>query len=213
MNEQISRFPRPGSYTDGFTLPTSRRRWFLHCPHQFSIARYRKGSLYPDVERFQYHRCITVSKQPFPMKKHPADQECSLFAIPLPINTTYWAYGFPAMCIAVSGVDTLYPSLTLFTAHSLPPEDQALGGGLINAVAQVGRAIGLAVGTAMQVAVQANREGATVQAVQKSPLYHNLAFLDGIRTVAWFDFAFGVVGFIVVVLFLRGAGKIGAVKK
>ena len=74
-----------------------------------------------------------------------------LFAVPIPPRTTYWAYGFPAMGLSVFGADTLFPSLVLFNSHSLPQEDQALGCALINAVGQVGRAVGLAIATAIQV--------------------------------------------------------------
>ncbi|KAK4888454.1 hypothetical protein LTR28_002943, partial [Elasticomyces elasticus] len=73
-----------------------------------------------------------------------------LFAIPIPPSTTYWAFGFPAMCLSVFGADTLYPSLMLLISHFLPREDQALGGALINAVGQIGRSLGLAIGTAIQ---------------------------------------------------------------
>lgn len=118
------------------------------------------------------------------------------------------------MSLAVSGADTTYPSLTLFTAHSLPKEDQALGGALINMFGQVGRAIGLAIGTAIQVAVQASREGVTVEAVgHGTASKENPAFLAGVRAAFWFNFALGIAGFAVVVYAFRGAGKVGAVKK
>ncbi|KAL8669976.1 MAG: hypothetical protein Q9224_007702, partial [Gallowayella concinna] len=77
-----------------------------------------------------------------------------LFAVPISPDTTYWAYGFPAMCLSVMGADTLFPSLVLFNSHSLPQEDQGVGGALINAIGQVMRAIGLAIAIAIQVAVQ-----------------------------------------------------------
>ncbi|PVH93002.1 hypothetical protein DM02DRAFT_471457, partial [Periconia macrospinosa] len=60
-------------------------------------------------------------------------------------KTTYWAYGLPGMILSVCGADTLYPTLTLYVARSLPAEDQALGGALVNSVGQIGRALGLAV--------------------------------------------------------------------
>src|SRR3569833_1451636 len=70
---------------------------------------------------------------------------CSLlFAIPIPPDTSYFAYGLLAMMLSVFGADTTWPSLTLFTSHGLPHEDQALGGALVNAVGQVGRSIGQA---------------------------------------------------------------------
>ncbi|KAF2260568.1 drug resistance protein [Lojkania enalia] len=135
-----------------------------------------------------------------------------LFAIPLPTNTTYWAYGFPAMVLSVCGADTLYPTLTLFTAKSLPAEDQALGGALINAVGQVGRAIGLAIDTAIQTAVIANRKGLSVEDIGGEGhklLPGDTGLKDGIRSAAWFNFGIAWAGLVVVLLFFRGAGKVG----
>lgn len=136
-----------------------------------------------------------------------------LMAVPIPPDTTYWAYGFPAMCLAVFGADTLYPSLTLFTTHNLPREDQALGGALINAVGQIGRAIGLAIGTAIQVAVQASHENSSVTDVSSETDAHNSAYLEGLRAAEWLNFAMAVAGFVVVGVAFRGAGILGAHKK
>ena len=47
---------------------------------------------------------------------------CLLMAIPIPDNTSYFAYGFIAMIISVIGADTAWPSLTLFTSKSLSQE-------------------------------------------------------------------------------------------
>jgi len=135
-----------------------------------------------------------------------------LFAVPISPSTTYWAYGFPAMCLSVFGADTLYPSLMLFTSHSLPRENQALGGALINAVAQIARAIGLAIGTAIQVAVQAKREHLLVTQAQTTKTEGNKAYLEGLRAAEWFSFGMGVAGFFVISVFLRGTGIIGLKK-
>jgi predicted MFS family arabinose efflux permease len=138
-----------------------------------------------------------------------------LFAVPIPPETTYWAWAFFAMILSVFGADTLYPTLTLFTAQSLPPEDQALGGALVNALAQVGRAIGLAISTAIQTAVTANREGVDVKEVGNSKegsMKGNAAYLDGLRAANYTDFAYAVVAFLVVAVAFRGAGKVGSRK-
>jgi MFS family permease len=138
-----------------------------------------------------------------------------LFAIPLSPNTTYWAYGFPAMILAVFGADTLYPTLTLFTAQRLPMEEQALGGALINAVGQVGRALGLALATAIETAVISRESGLGVDVVgamtQEKP--RDPALLKGLRAANWADFAFAMVGFAIVIIAFRGAGKIGSSRK
>ena len=134
-----------------------------------------------------------------------------LFALPLPVHTTYWAYGFPAMVLSVCGADTLFPTLTLFVAKSLPAEDQALGGALINMVGQFGRALGLAMATAVQTAVEARERGVAVGEVgeQAGAAPWDPALKVGIRSAAWFNFAVGMGGLGVVLVFFRGAGKVG----
>lgn len=134
-------------------------------------------------------------------------------AVPIPPDTSYFAYGLPAMCLSVAGADVLYPSLTLFTTHSLPREDQALGGALINAVGQTGRAIGLAIGTATQVAVQASHQNSKIPGTSEGNNVRSGAYLAGIRAAQWFNVALGAAGFIVVVFAFRNAGVLGAQKK
>ncbi|OMP88992.1 Drug resistance protein, partial [Diplodia seriata] len=133
-----------------------------------------------------------------------------LFATPIPVHTTYWAYGFPAMVLAVLGADTLFPCLTLFTAKSLPHEDQALGGALINSVGQIGRAIGLAIATAIETAVIAAEKGIDVNAVGGSDVeMTDHAFLSGLRAAEWFTFAMAITAFFLAAVAFRGAGYIG----
>ena len=136
---------------------------------------------------------------------------CLLFAVPIPPHTTYWAFGFPAMCLSVLGADALFPSLLLFIAQSLPKEDQALGGATINCVGQVGRAIGLAICTAIQVAVQESKESSesSSAAVSGEGSVGNHAYLSGLRGALWFNFGTAMAGFVVVALFFRGTGKVG----
>jgi hypothetical protein len=138
-----------------------------------------------------------------------------LFSVPIPPDTTYWAWAFFAMILSVFGADTLYPTLTLFTAQSLPPEDQALGGALINAVGQLGRAFGLAISTAVQIAVVANEDGVDVKEVghrREGWTKRNSTYLKGLRAGSYTNFAFAVAAFIVVLVAFRGAGKVGAKK-
>ncbi|KAM0722646.1 hypothetical protein Q7P37_002087 [Cladosporium fusiforme] len=134
---------------------------------------------------------------------------CLLFAVPIPPDTTYWAFGFPAMCLSVLGADALFPSLLLFTAQSLPKEDQALGGATINCVGQVGRAIGLAICTAIQVAVQESKESNSSSAVSGAGSVGNSAYLSGLRGALWFNFGTAMAGFLVVAFTFRGTGKVG----
>ncbi|PKS11799.1 hypothetical protein jhhlp_001092 [Lomentospora prolificans] len=135
-----------------------------------------------------------------------------LFAVPISPKTTYFAYGLPAMCLSVMGADTTWPSLTLFTSQSLPPEDQALGGALINAVGQVGRSIGLAISTTVQTAVMAHGRGLPLEDVGDI-LPWDEPSLRGLRAANWTTFALGVCSFFVVAVAFRGTGIVGKAEK
>lgn len=115
------------------------------------------------------------------------------------------------MCLSVFGADTITPALLLFTAHSLPKEDQAIGGGMITAMREVGRAIGLAIATAIQIAVQ-DSNSSLFTAAENGVTTHSPALLSGLRAAQWFNFAAGLITFFITVVAFRGAGKVGAVK-
>lgn len=134
-----------------------------------------------------------------------------LYAVPIAPNTIYWAWSFPAMVLAVFGSDTLFPTLTLFTAQSLPSSDQAMGGALINAVGQIGRAISLAITTAIQTAVTAKKRGVSLKEVGSHGTITkgDAAFLAGLRAAMWTGFAMAVAACFVVIVAFRGAGKVG----
>ncbi|CAK7562476.1 MAG: hypothetical protein SEPTF4163_000322 [Sporothrix epigloea] len=132
-----------------------------------------------------------------------------LLALPIPpLRTSYFAYGLEAMVLAVFGADTTWPSLTLFVSHNLPHEEQALGGALINMAGQIGRAISLAIATAIQTSVMASARGVAVDDVG-STLVHDDATLRGLRAANYYNFALGVVSFLVVLVAFRGSGVIG----
>lgn len=137
---------------------------------------------------------------------------CLLFAVPIDPKTTYWAFGFPAMLLAVLGADTAWPCLTLFTSQALPPEDQAVGGALINAAGQMGRAIGLAISTAVQTAVMARERGVKVS--QAGPVKQwDGPSLTGIHAGNWFNFALAIASIFISLLAFRNLEIIGKTKK
>lgn len=131
-----------------------------------------------------------------------------LFAAPIPPDTVYWAWGFPAMVLSVFGADTTWPCLILFTSHSLPQADQALGGALVNAMGQVGRAIGLAVATAIQTAVMARERGVSVEEVESVKEWEPASLL-GLRAAEWWNFSLGITALALVLVAFRGTGIIG----
>ncbi|PNY29144.1 MFS-type transporter [Tolypocladium capitatum] len=131
-----------------------------------------------------------------------------LFAVPSAPTTSYFAYGLPAMILSVVGADTTLPSLTLFTSQALPREDQAVGGALINAVGQFGRAMGLAVGTAIQTAVMAGARGVTIDRVGGMEPW-DTASLKGIRAGSWVNVGFGMASLAVVLVAFRSMEIVG----
>ncbi|KAL2172879.1 hypothetical protein VTG60DRAFT_57 [Thermothelomyces hinnuleus] len=131
-----------------------------------------------------------------------------LFAVPIPPDTTYWAWSFPAMMISVFGADTTWPCLVLFTSHSLPPQDQALGGALVNAMGQVGRAIGLAVATAIQTAVMSSERGVSVEEAGSVEVGDRASLL-GLRAAEWWNFGLGISALAVVLVAFKGTGIVG----
>lgn len=114
------------------------------------------------------------------------------------------AYGFPAMCLIVIGADTVYPCLGLFLTQSLKGKDQALAGAMFNTVGQIGRAIGLAVASAIDGAVVLDQTTKTTA---------QEALLRGLRSAQWFSFGCGLVALMLTFWGLREIGKVGLAKK
>lgn len=137
---------------------------------------------------------------------------CLLFAVPIPPQTSYFAYGLPAMILSVVGADMTWPSLTLFVSKSVPREDQALGGALINACGQTGRAVGLAITTAIQTAVLARQRGVAVEESGGVEAWDD-ASLASLRAANWFNFALALLGALIVGLAFRGTGIVGKIEK
>jgi hypothetical protein len=123
-----------------------------------------------------------------------------LFAIPaIPPDTTYWACGFPAMCLCLS-VEVVWPVVGLLIAKKLPQQDQALGAGLLQTVSQISRSLGLAVSTAVRTAVQGAASKNNTQS-------RNPDYLRGLRAAQWMNVACVAVSTIIAVIFLRKLGR------
>ncbi|KAM0258372.1 hypothetical protein ACHAQJ_003847 [Trichoderma viride] len=136
---------------------------------------------------------------------------CLLYAVPIPPTTSYFAWGLPAMLLSVIGADTTWPCLTLFTSRSLPREDQAIGGALINSVGQIGRSIGLAIATAIQTAVMADARGVSVKNVGSIKAWDPQS-LKGLRAASWMNFALGLASLVLVLMAFRTLEIVGKVE-
>lgn len=138
---------------------------------------------------------------------------CMLLALPLPDNLTYFATGFPAMILGVIGADVAWPTLVLFTSKTLPQADQAMGGALINASGMLGRAIALAITTAVQTTVMAKARGVAVADDKGGVVAWDPASLSGLRAANWFNCGFALLGTVLVCAAFRGTGVVGKVEK
>ncbi|KAJ1334122.1 MFS transporter DHA2 family methylenomycin A resistance protein [Microdochium nivale] len=137
---------------------------------------------------------------------------CLLFAVPIPPDTSYFAAGLPAMVLSVIGADIAWPTLVLFTSKTLPAADQAMGGALINASGMFGRAIALAITTAVQTAVMARERGVPVE--DSGPVRAgDPASLTGLRAANWFNVGFALLGTALVCVAFRGTGIVGKIEK
>lgn len=134
-----------------------------------------------------------------------------LFAVPIPPSTSYFAWAMIAMILSVVGADTSWPVLTLFVSAKLPQEDQAIGGALINAVGQFGRAIGLAISTAIQTAVMASERGVDVKNAG-GMIMGDDATLKGIRAASWLDFGYSMASLVLVLIAFRSMEIVGKAK-
>jgi hypothetical protein len=115
-------------------------------------------------------------------------------------DTIHWAYDLPAMVILTLGGDTLYPCLSLLVMKSIPDKDQAMGAAIFQAMGQVGRSIGLAIATAIQLSVTNGQRGL---------ISEEEALLQGYRAAEWFSFAIGALSFAVAAYAFRGTGTLG----
>ncbi|KAF7789732.1 hypothetical protein EIP86_000678 [Pleurotus ostreatoroseus] len=132
-----------------------------------------------------------------------------LFAV---INThaPYWAFGFPAAIVAVFGADFVFASGTLFVAKVSLPHEQSVSGALFQTMTQLGSSFGLAITTIIFNSTLTNKSRALGVQVNKSGTNAPLpAQLDAYKDAMWGGFAFGMIGAILAVLFLRGVGIVG----
>ncbi|KAJ5655087.1 hypothetical protein N7490_002090 [Penicillium lividum] len=124
-----------------------------------------------------------------------------LFAVPIPPNTIYWAWGFPALCLCMS-VEVVWPVLGLLIAKKLRQQDQALGAAMLQTVSQISRSLGLVISTAVQTAV----EGMTDS--DSDTEYMDADYLRGLRAAQWMNVGLVIVSIILAAAFLRQLERI-----
>ncbi|KAI5463632.1 major facilitator superfamily domain-containing protein [Mariannaea sp. PMI_226] len=118
---------------------------------------------------------------------------------------TYWAAGFPAMCLGVVSTDLLFNVSNHVITASFPSKDQALAGGVFNTVSQLGNSVGPAVTALIASSVTHAEMG-------KKGVSEPHATLEGYRSAFWTCFALAAVSAAVSAVGLRNAGKVGMKK-
>ncbi|KAI5861265.1 integral membrane protein [Durotheca rogersii] len=118
---------------------------------------------------------------------------------------TYWAAGFPAMCLSVLSTDLLFSISSLIITSSFPAKDQALAGSVFNTVAQLGNSVGLAITAIIASAV-------TESAAAGPGAETTHATLEGYRSAFWACFASAALSAVIGSIGLRKAGKVGMKK-
>ncbi|KAH7017006.1 integral membrane protein [Ilyonectria destructans] len=127
-----------------------------------------------------------------------------LFAIQGP-EWTYWAAGFPAMCLSVVSIDLLFNVSNLVITSSFPSKDQALAGGIFNTVTQLGNSVGPAITAMIASSVTHSKMGD--EGVSEAS-----ATLEGYRSAFWTCFGLAVVSVAISAVGMRKAGKVGMKK-
>jgi len=132
-----------------------------------------------------------------------------LFAVIVP-KVTFWAFGFPAAFLAALGADITFTAGTLFVAKVAHPNEQSVAGALVQAMTQIGLAIGISVSTIVFNGVlkaQSSRLGVALNAEgDNAPLP---AQLKAYKAAMWTGSSFGILGMILCFIFLRGVGIVG----
>ena len=107
-----------------------------------------------------------------------------LFAL-APEGANYWAFVFPAMIGATTGIDIIYNVTNVFITTSLPQNKQGLAGALINSLLYLGIAFLLAFADVTQ--TQTTR----------------LGLKRSYQAVFWYQFACSVLALVVMIGFVR----------
>ncbi|ETS74992.1 hypothetical protein PFICI_13476 [Pestalotiopsis fici W106-1] len=121
-----------------------------------------------------------------------------LFALPMSPEATsysYWARGFPAMCLCISP-EIVWPVIGLYVARNVTESDQSLAGAILQAANHVGRGLGIALATAAQVVACSSSNPGTVASL-----------LRGIQAAQWTNVGMAALSLVCTLVFFRGLGR------
>lgn len=102
-------------------------------------------------------------------------------------SKVYWAFLFPACLLVVGGPDLSFASSGILISNTVLPEEQGVAGSFISTVVQYSISVGLGIAATVERHVNDGRK---------------LTVL-GYRGALWLGIGFAVIGFLIVVLFVR----------
>jgi hypothetical protein len=112
--------------------------------------------------------------------------------------------------VLTMSVEILAPVISLFVVQCLPQSDQSLGGGLLQTANNIGKAIGLAAATTVQVVVGGNKEplpgGLSLNVEAGVPGDPDL--LRGMRAAQWVNVGLSAVTLVLALVFFRGLKRL-----
>ncbi|KAF8331579.1 major facilitator superfamily domain-containing protein [Amanita rubescens] len=133
-----------------------------------------------------------------------------LFAVIIP-GAPFWAFGFPGAIFSVFGADFVFASGSLYVAKIVKPQEQSLAGAMFTTMTQLGSAIGLTVTTIIfnrVLARDSRKLGVILDANQENA--PRSAQLKAYQAAQWGGFCFCMIATILVIIFFRNVGIIGA---
>lgn len=116
---------------------------------------------------------------------------------------SYWSAAFPALTLNAIGADCLYSVSNLIISSLFEPNMQGAAGGVFNTVAQVGKTLGLAIGTLIAGAVSSKIS---------QDLEESQRLVKGYQAAFWFCMALCGVSVVICSWGLRSVGKVGLKK-
>jgi hypothetical protein len=114
------------------------------------------------------------------------------------------------LILSVIGADVIWPCMTLCTSLNVPQQDQAMGGTINNAAGQIGRTVGHAITTALQMGVMKQYRGDKL-ADSKLVTWDDVT-LAGLTAANWYDAAVLLVSAATTFVAFRGSGIVGKIK-
>ncbi|KAI4593846.1 hypothetical protein KJ359_008887 [Pestalotiopsis sp. 9143b] len=116
---------------------------------------------------------------------------------------SYRSAAFPALTLNAIGADCLYTVSNLIISSLFEPNMQGAAGGVFNTVAQVGKTLGLAIGTLIAGAVSAK---------MSQDLQESQRLVQGYQAAFWFCMALCGMSVVICSWGLRSVGKVGLKK-